>query len=240
MNQRIFDLDDVHAISDAFTVTELRWVTLPDAWKKVIPHAEREIPLKDDDGWIAVQRRVWGSDFVDGKHVWPNGQVCYTRHVLSDILLDQERDWSVGLDELDRRYEAIVAERLAKPNTRRHLFSGLEVSWMKRTNTFEEVLDPLWLGIIELNRGGTSNWIKCEYGEGGASGAVEMEDWDNKSEVEVMAILGATGGGFDRYALNIMTRYLDALNDVALCSTADQAMAEQGDEQPVRRARARL
>ena len=180
-----------------------------------------------------MERRIWGSDFIDGNMVWPKAWVRYTRHVLSGILLDPEHDRSVGLDDLDRRYASIVAERRAHPHDGPHLFAGLEVSWMKRMNTFQEVLDPWWQEAIATNRGGTGSTLYCP------GGCIAMEDWDSKSEVEVLSILKVADGWLDRIALNIMTRYLDARTDVALREAAEQAMAEQNDP-PVRRPRARL
>lgn len=236
-NERIFDLDDVHALCRAFTPEELGWVTLPLPWKEASPQDR-----VDETGFAAM------SFFEQSRALWNHadhriGQQTYTNRVLHRLLNPEKWDRcstvsSDDLRALDRRYAAFVGERTGRRQVDpTFLFTALEASWIHGSGAFERLHDPEWRVIVVNNRG--------QVGEvEGKDGAVEMDNYDGTSELYAVRLIEQPTVAFestdiDHDAIEILGRVLDA-EAQALRVVADQAMAEQGDEQPVRRARARL
>ncbi|HDR8994446.1 TPA: hypothetical protein QDB01_000323 [Burkholderia vietnamiensis] len=238
MNERIFDLDDVHALCRAFTHDELAWVTLPAAWKHDAP-----LDQVDDTGFASMpffdqSRSLW--NYKD-RRVGPQ---TYTNHVLHRMLNPGKQDGcctvsSDDLRALDHRFAAFVEERTGRrPADPTFLFTPLEASWIHGSGAFERLDDPEWRAIVVNNRGQDGE----VEGPGGA--VVEMDDHGGTSELYAIRLIEQPTVAFDSTdidhdAIEILGRVLD-VQAQALREVAEQAMAEQGDKQPVRTARARL
>jgi len=236
-NERMFDLDDVRALGDAFTPEELAWVTLPAAWKQGAP-----LDRVDDSGFAAM------SFFEQARALWNHAdhrpvEQTYTNHVLHRVLNPDRWDQRCKLDSdalraLDRRFDAFVQQRTGRRQVDpTFLFTGLETSWIHRCGVFETLSDPTWRAIVANNRG-CDGEVVAPDGE-----SVEMDDYAGTSELFAMRHIERPTGSLpreniDHDAIEILGRVLDAQTQ-AVREVADQAMAEQNDP-PVRRQRARL
>ncbi|MCA8448956.1 hypothetical protein [Burkholderia vietnamiensis] len=210
MNERLFDLDDVRALGAAFTPEELRWATLPRAWKDAAPLDDPEHAEFSGLSFRELTQHSWRPGTVPTTWQLAEQEMYFSRtwHATLKAAGVQTKGSAASrnvLQALDRRFDALVAKRAHKGSGRP--FTALEACWLNDRE--EHILDRdenILLVIHTLEHPGEEVGII----------------WSERvSEEEIM----------QRKAI-----YEESL---ALRAAADQAMAKQNDP-PVRRQRARL
>ena len=133
MNERLFDLDDVSALGDAFTPEELRWVTLPRAWKDAAPLDDPEHAEFSGLSFRELTQHSWrpGTETTAMQLAEQEMYFSRTWHATLKAAGLQTKGSAASrsvLQALDRRFDALVAKRAHKGAG--GPFTALDACWL--------------------------------------------------------------------------------------------------------------